>query len=80
MPPRKLYISQAALKHAKDSKDGVDKEIASLQASVEVHMPYIYIYIYCQHRLLSKNYFSLAVICLNCFLSNRMQKLKLQLQ
>jgi len=39
MPSIQLYISQAALKNAKDSKDGVDKEITSLQAEIEVNMP-----------------------------------------
>lgn len=36
----KLFISQAALKNAKGSKDGVDKEITSLQAEIEVNMPF----------------------------------------
>ena len=39
MPSIQLYISQAALKNAKDSTDGVDKEITSLQAEIEVNMP-----------------------------------------
>lgn len=40
MPSIQLYISQAALKNAKDSKEGVDKEITSLQTEIEVNMPF----------------------------------------
>jgi len=40
MPSTELFISQAALKNAKDSNDGVDKEIISLQAEIEVNRPF----------------------------------------
>jgi len=40
MPSTELFISQAALKNAKDSNDGADKEITSLQAEIEVNMPF----------------------------------------
>lgn len=66
----KLYVSQAALKNSRDCRDGVDTEITSLQAEVEVNITFNFF-----HILKTGCY-----LCFTYFLSNRMPKLRLRLQ
>lgn len=58
-----FYISQAALKNSRESKDGVDKEITFLQTEVEVITSIF-------KNILNTSYH----LCFNHLLSNSMQK------
>lgn len=57
---KKSYILQAALKNAKDTKDGVNKEITSLRVEVEVN----------KHFSILSSYFMLELLFLEKYFSD----------